>query len=95
LFSVFRRLDTFVEELYSDNNIGDFKRYEWDTDLAVCFLLGKNCKTVASDQTKAEILKQRHHSNDRNISRIAEEIEPGNSSDNLKLVEAFLDGLSS
>lgn len=92
MFSVFRPLDTFIEELYSDNNIGDFERYEWDTDLAACFLLGKYCATVASDQTKAEILKLRHYSNDRSISRIAEEIEPGDSSDNLKFVEAFMDG---
>ncbi len=95
LFSVFRRLDTFIEKLYSDNNIGDLERYEWDTDLAVCFLLGKNCKTIASDQTKAQILKLRHYSNDRNVSRIAEEIQTGNASDNLKFVEAFMDGLSS
>lgn len=95
LFSVFRRLDSFIEELYSDNNIADLERYQWDTDLAACFLLGKNCKTIASDQTVAEILKLTHNPDNRNISRLAEEMEPGKAGDNLKYLEVFMSGLAS
>lgn len=94
LFSVFQRLNAFIEELYSETNVTDLERYGWDTDLATCFLLGKNCRKIASDQTTAEILTLRRNTGNRSISRLAVEIDPRNADDNLKCLEAFMDGLT-
>ncbi len=93
LISVFRTLDTFFEELYSDNNVADLERYDWDRDLATCFLLGKKCKAIAFDRTAEKILSLRNEPGSRNLARLAEEIDTRNAGDNLKYLEAFMDGI--
>lgn len=94
LFSVFRRLDSITELLYNDDNVADLERYGWDINLAACFLLGKNCRKVATDQTAAEILNLQHNADSRNITRLAEEFEPGKEGDNLKYLQAFMNGFA-
>ena len=83
-----------VATLYSDDNVADLERYDWDTDLAACFLPGKNCKAIASDQTAARILELQYCPENRNISRLAEEIDQRNAGDNLNYLEAFMSGLA-
>lgn len=95
LFSVFQRLDAFIETLYSDNNVADLERYDWDTDLAACFLLGRNCGAIASAQTTKEILSLRHNNGNKSMPRLAMEIGSRNVELNLNYLKAFMEGLDS
>jgi predicted nucleotidyltransferase len=92
LLTSYHGIKNIREDIYDDENIGEFERYDWDPEQAACSLLGKVCREIVSDDTHAEILKLTDSTNHKNIERIVDDMLEGTADDNLKLLEAFMNG---
>ena len=91
LLTTYYDIKNIKEDIYSEENIADLERYQWDQKLAACSLMGKSCCKIVSDITHAEILTL-YASN--NIERIAVEMNERTAGTNLNLLTAFMDGFN-
>lgn len=90
LLSNYRSIKNNKEEIYNEANARYTELYDWDPDLAACWLLGKECNSIALSSTLAEI--NTLFADRQRLLELAVEISDGTTDYNLQLLEAFEDG---
>lgn len=94
LLKTYIEIKNIKQDIYDDENIAELENYGWDQELAACHLLGQNCREIASAATYSEILKLNDSGISKNIERIAIEMAEGTSDENLKILDAFMNGFT-